>query len=238
MLRSGRRYAETLRLVTAMENWLLDPPPAPRRRLPVPGRVGPGEGPGGWDRLTTAANGVTLARTVVAVPLGLWALVLTSAPLLVLAYCVYWIGDIADGWLARRRGEETRTGAVLDIVSDRACSSVLVCGLMMLQPQLWPALTVFLVQFMVVDCVLSLSFVRWPWLLSPNYFFRVDSAIYRLNWSPAAKAANTAGVVLVVSAGHLPTALTVAVAQLAIKIWSAARLLSLAPGTEPIAPAS
>ena len=45
-----------------------------------------------------------------------------------LAYAVYWVGDIADGWAARRLGQETRAGAVLDIVSDRACTAVLCVG--------------------------------------------------------------------------------------------------------------
>ena len=47
----------------------------------------------------------------------------------VLAYAVYWVGDILDGWSARRLDQETRLGAVLDIVSDRACTSVLCVGL-------------------------------------------------------------------------------------------------------------
>ena len=53
-----------------------------------------------------------------------------TCALLALAYAVYWVGDILDGWSARRLGQETRLGAVLDIVSDRACTSVLCVGLL------------------------------------------------------------------------------------------------------------
>ncbi len=185
-----------------------------------------------WDAapVATWANLVTVVRTVVAVALGMAALVDHDARLLVVAYAVYWVGDMLDGWLARRLDQETRLGAIADIVSDRACCAVLVCGLCTLQPALWPALVVFLLQFMVLDCVLSLSFLGWP-LLSPNDFHRVSVVVWRLNWSPPAKAINTAGVVLAVATGSLPLALSVAVAQVAVKAWSAHRVTTLAlPG--------
>ena len=189
--------------------------------------------PAGWDPLANVPNLVTLVRTVGAVALGLVAVLESSPRLAAGAYAVYWIGDILDGWLARRLGQETRTGAVLDIVSDRACSAVLVCALVTINPSLWVALAIFLVQFMVVDCVLSLAFLRWP-LLSPNHFGRVDEVIYRYNWSPPAKAVNTAGVVLAVAAGSAVLATAIAVAQLALKCWSVRRLVTLplpgAPG--------
>jgi phosphatidylglycerophosphate synthase len=179
---------------------------------------------------------MTLLRTSIAVPLGVYALVEASTALLVAAYGTYWLGDMLDGWLARRLDQETRIGAVLDIVSDRACCGVLVCVLAVIQPDMWPALAVFLIQFMVLDCVLSLSFLRWS-LLSPNYFYRVDRTVYRYNWSPPAKAINTVAVVIAVASGLLPVALAIALGQLSLKIWSSHRVLSLdlnrAPDPEP-----
>ena len=185
-----------------------------------------------WEPVTTWANGMTLVRTSIAVPLGVYALVQASVHLLVAAYAAYWIGDMADGWLARRLDQETRIGAVLDIVSDRACCGVLVCVLAVVQPDMWPALAVFLVQFMVIDCVLSLAFLRWD-LLSPNYFYRVDPVVYRYNWSPPAKATNTVAVVVAVASGWLPVALVIALAQLTLKIWSSHRVLSLDLNRQP-----
>lgn len=179
-----------------------------------------------WAEVGTWANRVTVVRTVAAVALGLGALVEGSAVLLAAAYAVYWAGDVLDGWLARRLDEETRLGAVLDVLSDRACCAVLACGLVTLQPALWPALAVFLLQFMVLDCVLSLAFLRWP-LRSPNDFGQVDPLVWRLNWSPPAKALNTVGVVVAVAAGSLAVATAVAVTQLVIKAWSARRVLDL-----------
>ncbi|MFZ0159029.1 MAG: CDP-alcohol phosphatidyltransferase family protein, partial [Kineosporiaceae bacterium] len=159
-------------------------------------------------------------------PLALAATVHASAALLVAGYLVYWLGDIADGALARRVGQETRIGAVLDIVSDRACGALLAVGLATLRPQLWPALAIFLLQFMVLDSALSLSFLRWP-ILGPNDFHRVDRTIFRYNWSKPAKALNTAGVIVAAATGQPVPALVIAVAQLAVKAWSTRRLLAL-----------
>ena len=174
----------------------------------------------------TWASGVTAARTVASVPLGVLALVERSVPLLVGAYAVYWLGDILDGWLARRLGQETRLGAVLDIVSDRASTAILVAALLVLQPDLWLALAVFLLQFLVVDCVVSLAFLCWG-LVSPNQFHLVDRRVWQLNWSPAAKATNSAAVILAVAAGWPLLATAIALSQLAVKCWTANRIRCL-----------
>src|SRR5699024_8837010 len=69
---------------------------------------------GGW------ANALTLVRTVAAVVLSLSATIVNPAwPWLLTALAVYWIGDFADGLLARLTNTETRTGAVFDILADR-----------------------------------------------------------------------------------------------------------------------
>src|SRR4051794_16619020 len=186
-----------------------------------------------WAAVATWANLMTSLRTVVCVPLALTSVVATSRTQLLAAYAVYWVGDVADGQLARRLHQETRIGAVLDIVSDRACSSVLVCALVLQMPRLWPGLALYLVQFMTVDAVLSLSFLRWP-VLSPNYFYCVDRTVWRWNWSPPAKAVNTCAVVLAVLAGWPSVALIIAVMQLLLKLWSAWLVLAV-PVPWPVA---
>ncbi len=187
-------------------------------------------------RPATLPNLVTIARTVAAVPLALIAAagaVQHSAgglrggiALLAAAYAVYWIGDIADGHLARRLGQETRLGAVLDIVCDRACSAALAVALVALRPDLLVVMAVFLLNFMVLDLLLSLAFLCWP-IDSPNDFHRVDPRLYRWNWSPPAKAANTAGVLLVVAIGGGAAGFVVAVGLLLVKVWSAGRMIAL-----------
>jgi phosphatidylglycerophosphate synthase len=181
-------------------------------------RVGP---------LLTVANGITVIRTLAAVTVGVAALISGSLTLLVVAYGIYWLGDMLDGLAARRLHQETRAGAVLDIVSDRACTAVLCVGLVALVPEVAVVAMVFLPTFMVLDTMLSLAFLCWP-VLSPNYFHLVDRRVWTLNWSPLAKTVNTAGVIGAVALGQYRLALAVALAVLVVKLWSAlavARLL-------------
>lgn len=180
----------------------------------------------GLDSALTVANAVTLARTVFALGTAMTAIATEMSALLIVSYAIYWSGDIADGWLARRLGQETRLGAVFDIVSDRACTAVLAAGLVAHSPNTVLVVAVFLFSFLVLDSMLSLSFLCWP-LLSPNYFDQVDRRVYLVNWSPVAKALNTAGVIGALALGATTVALVVAIAGLAIKAWSSVRVLHL-----------
>jgi phosphatidylglycerophosphate synthase len=145
--------------------------------------------------LVNIPNTITAVRTAVAVGLAMTALTHHSGHLLVVAYLVYWVGDMLDGASARALGQRTRAGAVFDIVADRACTAACAAALVVLRPTIALPITVFLVQFMVVDQMLSLMFLHWP-LLSPNDFGVVHRGLYRWNWSPPAKAINTAAVVI------------------------------------------
>jgi CDP-diacylglycerol--glycerol-3-phosphate 3-phosphatidyltransferase len=177
------------------------------------------------ERIDTVANGVTLARTVAATVLALLALGHGSLRLLVAAYLVYWVGDILDGHVARALGQETRIGAVFDIVSDRTCTTLCAAAFVVVSPQVLVPITVFLVQFCVVDTMLSLTFLCFP-IKGPNDFHQVDRTLHRWNWSPAAKALNTSVVVLLSVAG-MPLAATVcALAVLGVKVWSVRYLVT------------
>jgi phosphatidylglycerophosphate synthase len=174
----------------------------------------------------TIPNVVTATRTVIAVALGAIAVATGDLRLLAVAYGVFWVGDIADGWSARRLGQETRAGAVFDIVCDRACTGILCVGLVASVPEALPVVVVFVLSFMVLDSMLSLAFLCWP-VLSPNYFHVVDRRVWQLNWSPLAKAANTAGVVGALALELFSVAFAVAVVVLGIKLWSARRVIRL-----------
>lgn len=176
--------------------------------------------------LPPAPNVITLVRTVGAMALAGWAAATGSLTLLVVGYAVYWVGDMADGAVARRRDEKTRHGAVLDIVSDRACTTMLATAFLVQRPSMAVPLVLFLIQFTVLDTMLSLGFLHWP-VDSPNDFHLVDGPIYRLNWSPPAKAVNTAAVVLLVLSGWAVVASVVALAVAALKLWSLVRMVRL-----------
>jgi CDP-diacylglycerol---glycerol-3-phosphate 3-phosphatidyltransferase len=179
------------------------------------------------ERLGTPANVVTLLRTVASVALAGLAVDQRSLPLLVAALAVYWVGDILDGVVARLLRCESRVGAVLDILSDRFCAAAFYLGLAWLMPHLvWPVM-VYLAEFMVVDCLLSLAFLAWP-IRSPNYFHVVDRPLWLWNWSKPGKAANSAlfAVLLLVTESAV-LGLAVAGALLVMKSVSLTRLMRL-----------
>lgn len=175
----------------------------------------------------TLPNVVTAVRTVGTVALWAVAVETGNETWLLAALLCYWIGDIADGLIARLTHRETRTGAVLDVLADRLSVCLVVTTYVAAHPATVLPAAVFLVQFVVLDAYLTLAFTRWS-LLSPNYFGLVDALVYRLNWSPPAKATNTGAVVLVVLfTGSMPAATALAAAVFTVKAVSMVRLTRL-----------
>ncbi|CAN5268383.1 hypothetical protein BH09ACT10_BH09ACT10_18040 [soil metagenome] len=171
--------------------------------------------------IRTIPNVITVVRTLAAVFIAAYALTIDDPKWwIVTGYAIYWIGDSLDGLAARVLDQETRAGAVFDILSDRISTALLAGGLIHLQPDLWPAITIFLLNFMVLDCMLSLSFLLWP-IASPNYFASIDPLVFKLNWSHPAKALNNVGIVVAILVGSLPIALVIVLAQISVKVWSA-----------------
>src|SRR3954454_12606346 len=151
------------------------------------------------ERFATPATIITFIRTIAAVTImgfamhadrtgGFWS---PALKLLVIGLVVYWAGDSLDGQVARRMHHETRIGAVIDIMCDRFCCAAFYLGLAWLHPVFTIPVVLYLAEFMVIDFFLSIAFLAWS-IRSPNYFYVVDSAIYRLNWSHPAKAVNSA----------------------------------------------
>jgi phosphatidylglycerophosphate synthase len=198
------------------------------RRPGLPARCGV-RGCGCEDprQLRNAANLVTVIRTVASLALVTTAAVQHSWPWLLAGYLTYWIGDSADGNIARWQHQETRFGAVFDVVCDRVnCISCALVLLLFIDAP-WP-IAVFLFQFVVVDLPLTLLPMRWP-VLSPNYFHLIDPLAYTLNWHVVAKVTNTTLLItlLVLLPDQQWVALVAATTVLLIKIWSLGRVLRL-----------
>lgn len=188
------------------------------------GRVRPGR-----ERFWTWPTVVTVARTVGTLALVALAVQGRSLGLLLAGLAVHWVGDVLDGWLARRLDQETRSGAVADIVCDRLSVVPFFVALVWLDGTLALPVGVYVVEFAAVDLLLSLAFLAWP-LVSPNYFYLVDHRVWILNWSPLAKTLNAGAflvVLLVTRDAALATVL--ALALLAIKCVSSAWVLRLLP---------
>lgn len=180
--------------------------------------------PESTENILTLANAVTLARTagcLTAVTLS----ISTGQPALLFAgLAIHCVGDMADGIVARRRDEETRAGAVLDIVSDRLCIAVYYLSYGHLQHEMLLPIALFLFQFMVLDAHLSLAFLNWP-LRSLNYFYLVDRALYAWNWSTPGKALNSGALVLVMLTTRSPAACIALVLVITgVKVASLTRL--------------
>jgi CDP-diacylglycerol--glycerol-3-phosphate 3-phosphatidyltransferase len=171
----------------------------------------------------TAPNVITVMRTVGSLVLAMAALAHASPGLLVASYLVYWVGDMADGEVARRMGLETRTGAVFDIVADRANSLTCAACFVALDPRLAVPMAIYVIEFAVVDTMLSLGFLAFD-VLGPNDFHGVDLLLWRWNWSRPAKALNTSCIVLACLAGQAGVAAGFAAAVLVAKVWSCRRL--------------
>jgi CDP-diacylglycerol--glycerol-3-phosphate 3-phosphatidyltransferase len=179
------------------------------------------------ERLGTPATIVTVIRTVASVVLAAVAASQGSKTLLVIALLVHWVGDSLDGQVARMFDCETRTGAVLDILSDRLCAAAFYIGLAWLEPHLAPAIFVYLVEFMVVDGFLSIGFLAWP-ITSPNYFYVIDHRLWLLNWSHPGKAVNSGlFAILLLVTGWMWVGLAIAVLLLVHKSISLLRLVRL-----------
>lgn len=179
------------------------------------------------EQWVTAPTTVTALRTLGTVVAWVMAVTTQSETWLLWALLCYWVGDIADGLLARLTRRETRTGAVLDVLADRLCVCLVVITYVTIHPSAAVPAAVFLSQFVTLDTYLTLTFARWS-LLSPNYFALVDPLVHRLNWSPPAKVTNTS-VVIVVWLLTGSTLLTTAFATvvLAIKTLSVLRVSRL-----------
>jgi CDP-diacylglycerol--glycerol-3-phosphate 3-phosphatidyltransferase len=162
------------------------------------------------ERFATPATIITFIRTAAAVTIigfalhadrtgGFWS---PALKLLVVGLVVYWVGDSLDGQVARRMHHETRIGAVLDIMSDRFCAAAFYLGLAWLHPEFTVPVLIYLAEFMVIDCFLSIAFLAWR-IRSPNYFYVIDPVVYRYNWTHPAKAVNSALFAVFLLGTHL-----------------------------------
>jgi CDP-diacylglycerol---glycerol-3-phosphate 3-phosphatidyltransferase len=176
------------------------------------------------ESVGTSATVITFVRTVASVVLAGLAAREESLTLLVAALVVYWAGDSLDGFVARIRGCETRIGAVLDILCDRFCAASFYLGLVWLHHEYAVPVLIYLAEFMVVDCFLSLAFLAWP-VRSPNYFYVIDRPLWLWNWSKPGKAVNSSlFAVLLLITGWVWLGAAIAVALLVMKSVSLVRL--------------
>jgi len=108
---------------------------------------------------------------------------------------VHWLGDVADGFYARRFKQETILGAEIDIIADRIETLFFFVNFLHFHPTLFLPVAIYLLDFAFVDFYLSYQFLKYD-IISPNYFYKVDRTVYTLNFSPFAKFCNSTVVTL------------------------------------------
>lgn len=168
----------------------------------------------------TWANAMTFARTLGCIVFAMIGIATADKAMLVVAVAIYWVGDALDGMLARWLGQESRGGATFDIICDRICAVPVYMGWVAIEPSTAVPVAIWLVGFAGVDLVLSLAFLEWP-VRGVGGFRFVDDRVYLWNYSPVAKAANSAVFLglLVLAPTAIPAALFAA-AAFAVKAWS------------------
>ncbi len=109
---------------------------------------------------------------------------------------VHWFGDVLDGFCARKCKQETLLGAEIDIIADRVETLFFYIIFLHFHPDLIVPAVIYILDFAFFDFYLSYQFLKYD-IISPNYFYKVDRTIYRLNYSPAAKFCNSTVVTLI-----------------------------------------
>jgi CDP-diacylglycerol--glycerol-3-phosphate 3-phosphatidyltransferase len=188
-----------------------------------------GYGPSSHETILTWASAVTALRLVGTLYFVMVAMQSMTLEPIVYALAFYWVGDVFDGMIARATNRETQLGAVFDIASDRLSVVMIYMLFALYMPSLtWP-MVIFLVAFVVIDTILSMSFLKFN-LLSINYFYLIDKKIYDLNWSMPAKVATTSLFMLVaLLLQSVVLSLIVALIVLALKSYSLYLLQQIKP---------
>jgi phosphatidylglycerophosphate synthase len=138
---------------------------------------------------------------------------------------IHWLGDLADGFYARRTRQETIFGAEIDIIADRVETMFFYVNFINFRPAISVPAALYIVDFAFVDFYLSYQFLKYG-LISPNYFDRVDRRTYLLNFSPAGKFMNSTVVtlLLIFLPGWRAVAAAFAAGLIGVKTYSIVRL--------------
>ena len=141
------------------------------------------------------ANILTLIRIVLSLAFFILAILKQSFTYSFIGFLIHWIGDFIDGFYARKLKQETILGAEIDIIADRLEIIFFYVVFLHFRPNLYLPAVLYLIDYAFVDFYLSYQFVKYD-IISPNYFYKVDKIIYRLNYSPAGKFSNSSVVTL------------------------------------------
>ncbi len=152
--------------------------------------------PRGPDSFYSEANIITLVRLIGSLIFFSLAIIEKSPTYNFIGLGVHWFGDVLDGICARSCKQETILGAEIDIIADRIETLFFYVNFLHFHPHLMIPAVTYILDFAFVDFYLSYQFLKYD-IISPNYFYKVDKTVYRLNYSPVAKFCNSTIVTLI-----------------------------------------
>ena len=141
------------------------------------------------------SNIITLIRLVGSLTFFILAITRMNQTYNFIGLGIHWFGDVLDGFCARKLKQETILGAEIDIIADRVETLFFYVNFLVFNPTLYLPVAVYLIDFAFVDFYLSYQFIKYD-IISPNYFYKVNTTVYRLNYSPVGKFCNSTVVTL------------------------------------------
>lgn len=195
-------------------------PAAPAFSKPGPGECRPFK-PKSPGCVYSEPNIVTLLRLVLSMVFFILAITENRETYNFIGLGVHWLGDVLDGFLARRFRQETILGAEIDIIADRVETLFFYVNFLRFHPGLFLPVALYVVDFAFIDYYLSYQFVKFN-IISPNYFYKVDRTVYLLNYSPLGKFCNSTVVtVLLIALPQLQVLASLcAIGLICVKVYS------------------
>ncbi len=182
------------------------------------------------DRFYSEANVITIFRLIASLIFFILAILRNDPFYNYVGFFIHWLVDFIDGFYARRFKQETILGAEIDIIADRFEIMFFYIIFLHFRPYLFLPAALYLIDYAFIDFYLSYQFVKFD-IISPNYFYKVDQIIYRLNYSPAGKFSNssvvTLGLIFLPQFG--PLIAIYAVGLIIVKSYSVFRLFHIQP---------
>ena len=141
-------------------------------------------------------NLLTLIRLVLSLTFFILAAIRRNPTYNFIGLAIHWLGDVLDGFYARKLKQETILGAEIDIIADRIETLFFYINFLFFRPALFLPVAIYLINFAFVDFYLSYQFLKFD-LISPIYFDKVSRPVYILNFSPLARFSNSTVVTLI-----------------------------------------
>ncbi len=173
-------------------------------------------------------NVITLIRLILSLTLFILAIIKNNPTYNYIGFFFHWIADFIDGYYARKFKQETILGAEIDIIADRFEILFFYVIFLHFRPHLFLPASLYLIDYAFIDFYLSYQFVKFD-IISPNYFYKVDKIVYKLNYSPGGKFSNSSVVTLtLIFLPQLATFVSIyAFGLIAVKSYSVYRLHKL-----------